>query len=158
MLAHVLKSGSVFAQNDSIEYAYNEKSELTNAVAARMKGQRGAILAKGSVPASLEQTFGKENYMALHDSALRRSIHSIIQYLVLIVAQVLVAAIMTMIANKFDVRYLGHVTILFWIVLSILFCSVSPVEIVARLFLAFLSFFVSVGVYSILLLLYKTSS
>lgn len=33
MLAHVLKSGSVFAQNDSIEYAYNEKSELTNAVA-----------------------------------------------------------------------------------------------------------------------------
>ena len=96
--------------------------------------------------------------MALHDSALRRSIHSIIQYSVLIVAQVLVAAIMTMIANKFDVRYLGHVTILFWIVLSILFCSVSPVEIVARLFLAFLSFFVSVGVYSILLLLYKTSS
>ena len=96
--------------------------------------------------------------MALHDSALRRSIHSIIQYSVLIVAQVLVAAIMTMIANKFDVRYLGHVTILFWFVLSILFCSVSPVGIVARLFLAFLSFFVSVGVYSILLLLYKTSS
>ena len=104
--------------------------------------------------------------MALHDSALRRSIHSIIQYSVLIVAQVLVAAIMTMIANKFDVRYLGHVTILFWIVLSILFCSLSsagivtrlPVEIIARLFLAFLSFFVSVGVYSILLLLYKTSS
>ena len=96
--------------------------------------------------------------MALHDSALRRSIHSIIQYSVLIVAQVLVAAIMTMIANKFDVRYLGHVTILFWVVWASLFCSVSPVEIVAGLFLAFLSFFVSVGVYSILLLLYKTSS
>ena len=30
----VSKSGSAFAQNDSIEYAYNEKSELTNAVAA----------------------------------------------------------------------------------------------------------------------------
>ena len=43
MLAHVLKSGSVFAQNDSVYYGYNEKSELTNAVAARMKGQRGAI-------------------------------------------------------------------------------------------------------------------
>ena len=57
MLAHVLKSGSAFAQNDSIEYAYNEKSELTNAVAARMKGQRGAILAKGSVPASFSRVF-----------------------------------------------------------------------------------------------------
>ena len=93
--------------------------------------------------------------MALHDSALRRSIHSIIQYSVLVVAQVLVAVIMTMIANKFDVRYLGDVTILLWIVLSILFCSVSSVGIVARLLLAFLSFFVSTGVYSIFFLLYK---
>ena len=93
--------------------------------------------------------------MALHDSALRRSIHSIIQYSVLVVAQVLVAVIMTTIANKLDVRYLGHVTILLWIVLSILFCSVSSAGIVARLLLAFLSFFVSTGVYSILLLAYK---
>ena len=93
--------------------------------------------------------------MALHDSALRRSIHSIIQYSVLIVAQVLVAAIMTMIANKFDVRYLGDVTILLWIVLSILFCAVSHAEIVARLLLAFLSIFVSTGVYSVFLWVYK---
>ena len=33
MLAHVLKSGSAFAQNDSVGYDYNQKSELTNAVA-----------------------------------------------------------------------------------------------------------------------------
>ena len=93
--------------------------------------------------------------MVLHDSALRRSIHSIIHYSVLIVAQVLVAVIMTMIANKLDVRYLGDVTIVLWIVLSILFCSFSSVGIVARLLLVFLSFFVSTGVYSIFLLVYK---
>ncbi len=93
--------------------------------------------------------------MALHDSALRRSLYSIIQYLILIVAQVLVAVIMTVIANKFDVHYLGDATILLWIILSILFCSVSSVRIVTRLFLAILSFFVSTGVYSIFLLVYK---
>ena len=96
--------------------------------------------------------------MALHDSTLRRSIHSISQYLILIVAQVLIAIIMTVIANKYDVRHLGEVTILFWIVLSILFCSVSPAGIVARLLLAILSVLVSTGVYSILFWAYKTSS
>lgn len=93
--------------------------------------------------------------MALHDSALRRSLHSIIQYLVLIVAQVLVAVIMTVIANKFDVRYLGDVTVLLWIVLAILYCVVSHAGIVARLVLVFLSIFVSTGVYSAFLLVYK---
>ena len=34
MLAYVSKSGSAFAHNDSIDYDYNQKSELTNAVAA----------------------------------------------------------------------------------------------------------------------------
>lgn len=93
--------------------------------------------------------------MALQDSALRRSLHSIIQYLVLIVAQVLVAVIMTVIANKFDVRYLGDVTVLLWIVLAILFCAVSHAGIVVRLLLVFLSIFVSTGVYSVFLLVYK---
>ena len=93
--------------------------------------------------------------MALQDIALRRSLHSIIQYLVLIVAQVLVAVIMTVIANKFDVRYLGDVTVLLWIVLAILFCAVSYAGIVVRLLLVFLSIFVSTGVYSVFLLVYK---
>ena len=99
----------------------------------------------------------KGDNMALHDSTLRRSIHSIIQYSVLIVAQVLVAVIMTMIANKFDVRYLGDATMLIWIVLSILFCSVLSAGIVARLLLSLLSIVVSTGVYSAFLFIYKTS-
>ena len=96
--------------------------------------------------------------MALHDSTLRRSLHSIIEYLALIITQVLVAVIMTVIANKLDVCYLGDATILLWIILSILFCSVSSVGIVTRLFLVFLSFFVSTGIYSMFLFVYKTSS
>ena len=94
--------------------------------------------------------------MTLHNTtALRRSLHPAIQYLALIVAQVLVAVIMTVIANKFDVRYLGDATILLWIILSILFCSVSSAGIVTRLLLAILSFFVSTGIYSLFLLVYK---
>ena len=94
--------------------------------------------------------------MTLHNAtALRRSLHSIIQYLALIVAQVLVAVIMTVIATKFDVRYLGHATILLWIILSILFCSVSSAGIVTRLLLAILSFFVSTGVYLMFDLLFS---
>lgn len=93
--------------------------------------------------------------MALYDTSLRRSLHSMIQFSALIFLQVLVAVIMTIIANKFDVRHLGDVTILLWIALTILFCSASSVRIVTRLILAFLSFFVSTGVYSLILLAYK---
>ena len=89
-------------------------------------------------------------------STLRRSIHLIIQYSTLIVAQILVAVIMTIIANKFDVRYLGDVTILLWIALIILFCQVSSVGVVNKFLLAYLSIFISTGVYSIFLFIYRT--
>ena len=95
--------------------------------------------------------------MALHNTtALRRSLHPVIQYLILIVSELLVAVIMTIIANKFDIRYLCHATILLWMTLTILFCFVSSTVIILRLFLAGLSFFVSTGIYSILLFIYKT--
>lgn len=95
--------------------------------------------------------------MALHNTTtLRHSLHPVIQYLILIVSEVLVAVTMTIIANRFDIRYLCDATILVWIALTVLFCFVSSTVIILRLILAGLSFFVSTGIYSILLFIYKT--
>ncbi len=98
--------------------------------------------------------------MALHNgtTTLRSSVCSIAQFLILIGAQVLVAVIMTVIANKFDIRYLSDATILLWIVLAIVFCLVSSSVIVIKLCLSVFSFFVSTGVYSVLLYIYKARS
>lgn len=81
--------------------------------------------------------------MALRDSTLWHPIRSIIQYLILITLQVLVAVIMTIIANKFDVCYLGDVTILILTVLSIGFCVVSTYKIIVRILFVSISIFVS---------------
>lgn len=104
------------------------------------------------------QTYRKGGNMVLHNSTLRFSICSIVQYSTLIGVQVLIAVIMTVIANKFNICYLGDITILLWVVLAILFCLMRPHAIVVRLFLSALSFFVSTGLYSAMLFIYKTMS
>ena len=94
--------------------------------------------------------------MALRNSTtLRRPVCSIVQFLTLIGVQVLAAVIMTVIANKFNIRYLGDVTILLWIVQAIVFCLVSSSVTVVKLSLSVFSFFVSTGLYSAMLFVYK---
>lgn len=67
-------------------------------------------------------------------------------FLILICTQVFIALVMTIIANKFNIRYLGDVTILLWIALVIFFCLSSSSRI--DLFFSIFSVFISTGIYT----------
>ena len=94
--------------------------------------------------------------MALQPSALQRSIRSLIFFPVLVAVQVLVALTMTVVANRFNVRCLGDVTILLWIGLVVLFWFGSACGVILRLCLSLFSFILALCIYSVLLYIYKT--